>query len=155
MGPMPLSFLNPWLWLGAVALAAPLWLHLRRKQETNVFRFSALLFLDDEPQPRQSPLRLRNLLLFALRALTVLLILAAFAWPYLRGANTAPIKESRVYILDNTLSHQANNGSSRDRDRILSELNQAGGNIQIAVVELTANPRVLVFFGEDRENAKQ
>ena len=26
---MPFSFLNPWLWLGALALAAPIWLHLR------------------------------------------------------------------------------------------------------------------------------
>ena len=35
---MPFSFLNPWLLLGALALAAPVWLHLRRKQETNLFR---------------------------------------------------------------------------------------------------------------------
>src|SRR5215468_11274176 len=131
---MPFSFLNPWLWLGAVALAAPLWLHLRRKQETNVFRFSALRFLDDEPQPRQSPLRLHNLVLFALRALAVFFLAAAFAWPYLRGANTRPINESRVYILDNTLSHQANDGFSRDRDRILSELGKAGSDVQVAVV---------------------
>ncbi len=47
----------------------------------------------------------------------LLALVAAFAWPYLRGANTAPVKESRVYILDNTLSHQANDGFRRDRDR--------------------------------------
>ena len=32
---MPFSFLNPWFWLGALAVAAPIWLHLRRKRETN------------------------------------------------------------------------------------------------------------------------
>src|SRR5262245_48562043 len=152
---MPFSFLNPWLWLGALALAAPLWLHLRRKQETNVFRFSALRFLDDEPQPRRSPLRLRNLLLFVLRALAVLLLAAAFAWPYLHDAKTAPIQESRVYILDNTLSHQANNGVSRDRDRILSELGKAGSGVQVAVIELAATARVTVSFGDERETAKE
>ena len=152
---MPFSFLNPWFWLGALAVAAPVWLHLTRKKETNLIWFSALRFLDDEPQPRRGPLRLRDLILFALRLLALLLVLAAFAWPYLRGGNNAPIRESRVYILDNTLSHQADNGFDRDRDRILSDLNKADAGIQIAVLELASAPRVLVSFGDDRQFAKQ
>ena len=152
---MPWSFLNPWFWLGALAVAAPIWLHLRRKRETNLVQFAALRFLDDQPEPRRSPWRLRDLVLFALRVLGLLLIVAAFAWPYLRGADTVPIKESLVYILDNTLSHQANNGFAQDRDRLLREVSSAGGNIQTAVIELTSTPRVVVFFGEDRERAKQ
>src|SRR5512140_1117634 len=88
---MPFSFLNPWFWLGALAVAAPVWLHLRRKRETNVVEFTALRFLDDQPEPRRSPWRLRDLLLFAMRVLALLLLVAAFAWPYLRGANTAPV----------------------------------------------------------------
>jgi len=150
-----LAFLNPWFWLGALALAAPIWLHLRRRQETNLLQFSALRFLDDEPVPRQSPFRLRNFLLFLLRTLALLSVIAAFAWPFLRNANTLPIKESRVYILDNTLSHQANDGFSHDRARLLSELSKAGANIQIAVVELAASPRTLVAFGDSRETARE
>jgi hypothetical protein len=152
---MPFSFLNPWFWLGALAMAAPIWLHLRRKRETNLVEFTALRFLDDQPEPRRSPLRLRDLVLFALRVLALLLLVAAFAWPYLRGANTAPVKESRVYILDNTLSHQANDGFTRDRDRVLSELSKRPSDIQMAVIELTSAPRVVVSFGESRETAKQ
>src|SRR2546427_1241077 len=152
---MPFSFLNPWLWLGALALGVPIWLHLRRKQEVNLFHFSALRFLDDQPSPRQSPLRLRNLILFTLRALALLLLVAAFTWPYLRGANTVPIKESRVYILDNTLSHQANDGFAHDRDRLVSELGKEAANVQMAVIELASTPRVLASFGDERETAKQ
>jgi len=152
---MPFSFLNPWFWLGALAVAAPIWLHLRRKRETNLVEFSALQFLDDQPEPRRSPLRLRDLLLFALRVLALLLLVSAFAWPYLRGANTAPVKESRVYILDNTLSHQANGGFARDRDRVLSEISQGPSDIQMAVIELTSAPRVAVSFGDSHEAAKQ
>jgi hypothetical protein len=100
-------------------------------------------------------LRLRDLLLFALRVLALLALVAAFAWPYLRGANTAPVKESRVYILDNTLSHQANDGFTRDRDRVLSEVSKGASDIQMAVIELTSAPRVVVSFGESRESAKQ
>ena len=152
---MPLSFLNPWFWLGALVVAAPIWLHLRRKRETNLVEFSALRFLDDQPEPRRSPLRLRDLLLFALRVLALLALVGAFAWPYLRGANTAPIKESRVYILDNTLSHQANDGFKRDRDRVVNEVSKGPGDIQVAVIELTSVPRVVVSFGENREAAKE
>ena len=152
---MSWSFLNPWFWLGALAVAAPIWLHLRRKRETNLVQFSALRFLDDQPEPRRSPWRLRDLLLFFLRVLGLLLVVAAFAWPYLRGADTAPVKESRVYILDNTLSHQANGGFTRDRDQLLREMSRTADNIQIAVIELTSTPRVVVSFGEDRARAKE
>src|SRR5437867_899092 len=152
---MPFSFLNPWFWLGALAVAAPIWLHLRRRKQTNIVPFSAVRFLEDQPEPRRSPLRLRNLVLFALRVVALLLVVAAFAWPYLRRADTVPIKESRVYILDNTLSHQAKDGFARDRDRILSERAKAGGGIQVGVIELTSAPRVVVAFGDDRQAARQ
>jgi hypothetical protein len=152
---VPFSFLNPWFWLGALALAAPIWLHLRRRQETNLVQFSALRFLDDQPVPRQSPLRLRNFLLFMLRTLALLLLIAAFAWPFLRNANTLPIRESRVYILDNTLSHQADDGFSHDRTRLLSEISKAPANIQVAVVELAASPRTLVAFGDSRDTGRE
>ena len=52
---MPFSFLNPLFWLGALAVAAPIWLHLRRRRESNIVEFTALRFLDDQPQPRRSP----------------------------------------------------------------------------------------------------
>jgi hypothetical protein len=152
---MPWAFLNPWFWLGALVIAAPIWLHLRRKRQTNIVEFTALRFLDDQPQPRRSPLRLRDLVLFALRVLALLALVAAFAWPYLRGANTAPIRESRVYILDNTLSHQANDGFTRDRDRVLSEVSKGPSDVQMAVIELTSVPRMVVSFGESREAARQ
>jgi hypothetical protein len=150
---MPFSFLNPWFWLGALAVAAPLWLHLRRRQETHLVRFSALRFLDDLPSPRRAPWRLRRWLLFLLRALAVWLIVAGFAWPYVRSVNTVPVRESRVYILDNTLSFQADEGFARARDKLVQELVAAEPGMQVAVVELTSAPRVLVTFGEARPSA--
>ena len=152
---MSISLLYPLALLGALAIAAPLWLHLRRKTETNLIKFSTLRFLDDQPQPRRSPLRLRDLLLFALRALALLLLVAAFAWPYQHTAGPLVVRESRVYVLDNTLSHQANDGFAHDRDRIAEEVARAGSELQTAVIELNSQPRVLVAFGDSRETAKQ
>lgn len=150
---MPLSFLNPWFWLAALAVAAPLWLHLRRRRETNILRFPAVRFLDDHPTPRRSPLRLRNLFLLAVRVLAVLLIVAAFAWPFLRSRNTVPVRESRVYVLDNTLSHQANDGFEHARRRLLKEFSNSDNGVQLAVIELTSMPRVVIAFGEERQSA--
>src|SRR5438552_2974488 len=152
---MNVSLLYPLALLGALAIAAPLWLHLRRKTETNLVKFSALRFLDDQPQPRRSPLRLRDLLLFALRVLALLLLVIAFAWPYYRSAERKAVQESRVYVLDNTLSHQANDGFTHDRDRIAKEIAGAGSEIQTAVVELTSQPRVVVSFGDNHQTAQE
>jgi len=152
---MPFSFVNPWLWLGALAVAAPLWLHLRRKKETSIVYFSALRFLEDQPEPRKSPLRLRNFLLLAIRILGLLLIVCALAWPYIRRVDTVTVKESRVYILDNTLSHQVGDGFTRARARIADALAKEKVSTQVAVVELTATPRVLVAFGDDHQSARR
>lgn len=147
---MNLGFLNPWLWLGALAVAAPLWLHLRRRPDTNRHLFSAVQFLADSPRPRQRPRQLQDPWLFLLRALAVVLLAGAFAWPYLR--EQAPVvRESRVYLLDNTLSHQAGGAFERERDRLAREIAAAEPDVQVAVVELTGQPRVLAGFGEPRE----
>jgi hypothetical protein len=82
-----------------------------------------------------------------------MLLASAFAWPYLRRANTLPVRESRVYILDNTLSHQANDGFAHDKGRVLDDLNNAQSDLQVGVIELTATPRVVVSFGEERQAA--
>jgi hypothetical protein len=152
---MPFSFLNPWLWLGALAIGIPIYLHMRRRQEKNLLRFSAVRFLADNPEPRRSPLRLQDVLLFTLRALALILLVCAFTWPYLKGPDTVPIKESRVYILDNTLSHQAENGFARARDKVAAEIAGTGENIQVAVIELASNPRAVVAFGDERRTAAQ
>ncbi len=152
---MSVAFLNPWLWLGIGALAAPIWLHLRRRPESNIRRFSALQFLTDQPEPRRRPLRLRDGLLLALRLLALLALVAAFAWPYRPTADARVIKESRVYVLDNTLSHQAMGGFARDREKVAAEIAAAEHGLQIGVIELTAQPRVVVAFGDDPAAAAQ
>ena len=152
---MSIAFLYPLVWLGGLAIAVPVWLHLRRRVERNVVRFSALQFLEDQPMPQRSPLRLRDLLLLAMRVLAVLLLLAAFAWPYNPEVLTEKPSESRVYLLDNTLSHQASAGFTRARNRLADEIEGAGPEAQIAVIELTARPQVISYFGESHQAVAQ
>jgi hypothetical protein len=147
--------LFPLALLGALAVAAPIWLHLRRRIDPRLVRFSTLRFLDDNPVPARQPMRLRDLLLFALRALAVALLAAAFAWPYLRESRPLVIRESRVYILDNTFSHQANDGFQKARDGLARQIAGAGPEVQIAVIELAGQPRLLAAFSDDRMTAQQ
>jgi hypothetical protein len=142
------SFLSPWLWLGALAVGVPLWLHLRARAGP-VFPFPTLRFLEDQPRPRAAGVRLRDALLLLARAAAVLLIAAAFAWPYLRRAEERVV-ESRVHVLDNTLSHRAAGGFERDRERVRAALLQGGPRQQDAVIELQGRPRVVVGFGDAR-----
>ncbi len=149
-----MSFLYPLLWLGALGAAVPLWLHLRQKRPENVTMFSALRFLDDLPRPRRGSFRLRDPLLFAVRLSALLLLVAAFTWPYLREA-TPVITASRVHILDNTLSQQAGGGFDADREAVIEALADSGSSVQNAVVMLTSQPTVAVGFADDHETAER
>ena len=157
---MSLAFFYPLAWLGALAVGVPIWLHLRRRHETSLVRFSALQFLDDQPLARRRPLWPRDWPLLLLRLVALMLLVAAFTWPYVPGrADDAAIQESCVYILDNTLSNQAigdgvaNSVFEKARDELVREVSAAGRERQIAIVELTAMPRVLAGFGDDRAEA--
>ena len=151
---MSVAFFYPLAWLGALAVGVPIWLHLRRRHETSLVRFSALQFLDDQPLARRRPLWPRDWPLLLLRLLALMLLVAAFTWPYLPGrAEDATIQESCVYILDNTLSNQVDGAFQKARDELVREVSAAGPERQIAVVELGAMPRVLAGFGDDRAEA--
>ncbi|MHC4400163.1 MAG: BatA domain-containing protein [Planctomycetota bacterium] len=146
---MSIAFLYPLAWLGAAAVAAPIWLHLRRRKDASLVRFSAIRFLDDQPAARRRPLWPHQWPLLLLRIAGLLLLLAAFSWPYVATLEDAPIRESRVYVLDNTLSHRAGGEFDGARDEILEALADSSLETQIAVIELTAQPRVVVGFGDD------
>ncbi|MDB6053209.1 MAG: hypothetical protein JWN25_732 [Verrucomicrobiales bacterium] len=152
---MSFSLLHPFFLLGALGVAVPIYLHLKRREPHNLIRFSAVRFLDDNPHPRKSPWRLRDILLFLVRLCSLLALIAAFAWPYLREEGSFVVKESRVYILDNTLSRQAEGGFVRDREQLTSLIRGAGRELQIAVIELKTQPSVIAGFSENHEAAEQ
>ena len=149
-----MNFLSPWFWLGLVALAAPLYLHLRRRDREDIVPFAALRFLDDQPTVRQAPLQLRQLLLLLLRALAVLLVVAAFARPFFTPADQRATA-STVYLLDNTFSRQADPRWNEDKRFIARALRAAGPREQSAVIELAGQPRVLSGWGDTPGHAAE
>src|SRR5882762_5793822 len=100
------GFLAPWFLAGLAAVGLPIWLHLLKQHKTTPLPFSSLMFFEKRTQSSIKHRRLRYLLLFALRALLVLLLVLAFAHPFIRrqvlGGNRA--NEVTVLALDNSLS---------------------------------------------------
>jgi len=144
-----MTFLYPFALLGLIGVAAPIWLHLRRRHRTNVRKFSALRFLDDQPAPRDMPLQLRNWPLFLLRLLAFLLAALALAWPYFPAVTTPIGSETRIYILDNTLSHRVGGAFDRAKRELAREVRSAGPATQVGVIEVAAQCRIVAELGSD------
>ena len=98
-------------------MGLPVWLHLLRKHRTNPLPFSSLMFFEQHIQSSIKHRRLRYLLLFALRAALILLLVLAFAQPYIRQ-NILPTRrtgEVTVLAIDNSLSMRAGDRFARAR----------------------------------------
>ncbi len=146
-----MMFLVPLGLLGLVGVAAPLWLHLRRRHRTNVRSFAALRFLDDQPAPRDMPLRVREWPLFLLRLLAlVLAVLALAGLMFNRSAAAEGETEVRIYLLDNTLSHRVDGAFERARREVAREVRSAPSGAQVGVIEIAARCRVVAELGGDR-----
>src|SRR5215831_3036677 len=101
-----MGLLTPWFLGGLVAVGLPIWLHLLRKHKTTPLPFSSLMFFERRTQSSIKHRRLRYLVLFALRTLLIVLLVLAFAHPYIqqRLLPTARTGEVTVLAIDNSLS---------------------------------------------------
>jgi hypothetical protein len=104
-----MGFFTPWFLAAGLAVGLPVWLHLLRKHKTTPLPFSSLMFFEKRTQSSIKHRRLRYLLLFAARALLVLLLVLAFAQPYVRQTVLASKRSGEVTVLaiDNSLSMRA------------------------------------------------
>src|SRR6201994_585175 len=106
-----MGFLTPWFLAGALAVGLPVWLHLLKRHKTTPLPFSSLMFFEKRTQSSIKHRRLRYLLLFALRALLILLLVLAFAHPYITQ-KILPVKRSgevNIIAIDNSLSMRSGN----------------------------------------------
>src|SRR5260370_11670658 len=78
-----MSFLNPFLLFGSLALAIPVLIHLVRREKSEIVPFSSLMFLLKVPKRSIRQQKIKNLLLMALRLLILALLVTAFARPFM------------------------------------------------------------------------
>src|SRR5919106_6113456 len=102
-----MSFLAPLFFAGLAALSIPVLIHLIQRERKNVVQFPSLMFVRRIPYSSIRRRRIHNWLLLMMRLAALLLIVAAFARPFLRSATlVASTDGSRdvVIMLDRSYS---------------------------------------------------
>jgi hypothetical protein len=102
-----MGFLNPWFLLGMAAIGLPIYIHLLRRHVTTPLPFSSLMFFERGTQSSTRHRRLRYLLLFSLRAALLLLLVLAFANPFIRRASAGVNDTLMLVVVDNSFSMKA------------------------------------------------
>ncbi len=97
----------PWFLAGLALLGVPVFVHLLRKHVTTPRPVSSLMFFERGIQSSTRHRKLRHLILFALRFALLLLVVVAFANPFLRRAATNTRGSLLLVVLDNSFSMRA------------------------------------------------
>lgn len=99
-----MGFLAPWFLVGLAALSVPVFVHLLRKHVTIPRPVSSLMFFERGTQSSARHRRLRYLLLFALRFALLLLVVLAFANPFVRRPAANATDHLSLIVLDDSFS---------------------------------------------------
>lgn len=110
-----MGFLAPWFLAGLLAAGVPVFVHLLRRQTTLPRPFSSLMFFEQGTQSSTRHRRLRYLVLFALRLALVLLLIFAFANPYMRHAGARTDGKLLIVVVDDSFSMRAGAGVAGSR----------------------------------------
>lgn len=132
---MSLAWINPLYLAGILLLTLPVLIHLVQKQQASGIKFPSLMFLHRIPQQQKRRLVIRHWILLLLRCLLLVLLILAFARPFLDRADaavdTGSAQRDSVIVLDRSYSmgvadhwRQAQNAAlefiaaKRPRDRV-------------------------------------
>ena len=140
-------FLNPAVLFGLIAASIPVLIHLLNLRKLKKIDFSTLAFLKELQKNKIRKIKIKQLLLLALRVMIILFLVMAFARPTLKGISiggtASAAKTTAVFILDNTFSMSVvdNNGSylNQAKGTIKELLNQLQEGDEAALV-LLSNP---------------
>ena len=117
-----MGFLAPWFLGGLAALGVPVFVHLLRRQISTPRPVSSLMFFERGTQSSTRHRKLRYLLLFTLRFALVLLIVLAFANPFVRRAAAGANDRLLVIVLDNSFSMRAGARFAEAKQQALATL---------------------------------
>jgi hypothetical protein len=135
---MGLTFLTPLFALGALALAVPILVHLVHKERKETTPFPSLMFLRRTPYQHSRRQRIRDWLLFLLRAFAVLLVVAAFARPVLQRAFAAATPQvggrEVVVLLDQSFSMREGDRWTRAQAAARSTIDGIGSEDRATVI---------------------
>ncbi|MBI4540692.1 MAG: BatA domain-containing protein [Gemmatimonadetes bacterium] len=115
-----MGFLYPLFLAAAVAVAVPLVLHFLHRHQAPRIPFPAVRYLRRAEERHAFRIRLRQLLLLALRLAALLLLVTAGARPYLAGRGAAHQPTAVAIVLDNSMSTGVIEGDARLFDALIA-----------------------------------
>jgi hypothetical protein len=140
---------------GLLAIAIPVLVHLMHKERKEPVPFPSLMFLRRVPFRSAKRQRIRYWLLFLLRTAALLLIVTAFARPWLsspRAASVASGGKDIVVLIDRSYSMSANGAWERALREAASVVRSAGTNDRVTVAAFGERAQLLARW-EDGRNA--
>jgi hypothetical protein len=139
-----MGFLAPWFLAGAALIGLPLYLHLLRRHTTTPQDFSSLMFFERRTQSSIRHRRFRYLLLLSLRLAVLLLIVLAFANPYLKRTAVAAAGDKQLLlVVDDSFSMRAGTRLADAKREALSVLGSRSGSTRAQVAALGSRLELL------------
>jgi hypothetical protein len=117
----------PWFLAALAGLALPLYLHLLKRQTSAPKEVSSLMLYESRTQASTRHRRLRYFLLLSLRLLWLLLLIVAFANPFI-NRNASALASNRLVLLvvDNSFSMRAGTRLADAKDAAITVLSGKG-----------------------------
>jgi hypothetical protein len=117
----------PWFLAGLAGLALPFYLHLLKRQTAKPKAVSSLMLFESRTQASTRHRRLNYFLLLSLRLLVLLLLILAFANPFV-NRNPATLASNRLVLLviDNSFSMRAGTRLADAKDAAMGVLSGKG-----------------------------
>ena len=153
-----MSFLNPYLLFGSLALAIPVLIHLVRREKSEIIPFSSLMFLLKVPKRSIRQQKIKNLLLMALRLLILAMLVGAFARPYMtqpaKPAANANSNRGTVLLLDTSYSMRYGNNFDRLKAEARKRIDAMRAGDRMAIVAFNENASLLSRPTSDKNALK-
>ena len=142
-----MTFLNASILAGTALVALPIVLHLIMRRKPRHLEFPALRFLEARRETNQRRLRLRHLLLLALRVAAILFLAVALARPSVKfsgalGSQKAPVAAALIFDTSMRMGYVHENRSRLEaaQDFGLWVLSQLPKESEIAVLDAHRGP---------------
>ena len=151
-----MSLLAPFFLLALGALAVPVLIHLTQRERKAVVEFPSLMFLRKIPYESVQKRRIRDWLLLALRLAALVLIVAAFARPFLRGGQLAAATGGArdvVVLLDRSYSMGYGDTWARAQQAAAQAIASTTAADRISVVLFADNAEVTLRSTPDPSRA--
>src|SRR4051812_48817540 len=133
-----MAFLTPLFFVGLAALAVPVLIHLTQREKKMVQQFPSLMFVRRIPYQTVRRRKLRDLALLCVRMAALLLIILAFARPFLWRPNAAtalgPGAREVVVLLDQSYSMAYGDRWDRAKAAARDAINRLGPSDRASIV---------------------